>query len=93
MSERRVRIIVLAIESRPAGLAVAKCEALPDFYLVTKHDRLDEDIPDALQRFYRIRYGADIEVLPVEADDDQNLMQWAAIVARSQSGSSGIGQA
>lgn len=84
MSHRRVRIIDVALERRPAGLAVATCEALPDFYLATTYDRLDEDIPDALQRFYRIRYGAEIEVLPIEADDDRELMQWAAILASSQ---------
>jgi hypothetical protein len=84
MSERRVRIIDVSIERRPAGLAVATCDTLPDFYLVTKYEDLDRHIPDALQRFYRIKYNSDVEVLPVEAGEEEALVHWAAIIARSQ---------
>lgn len=86
MSQKRVRIIDVVVERKQAGLAVATCPALPDFYLVTKESRLDEDIPDALQRFYRVKDGSEIEVLPVETDDSESVMQWAAILAPSRSG-------
>ena len=82
MSERRVRLIHVVIEQREAGVAVATSPSLPDFYLVTEQGRLDKDIPTAIRRLYEMRYGVQsIEILPVEADDEASLAQWAAIIA------------
>lgn len=81
MSEKHVRIIKLDIEQRSAGLAVATSPNLPDFYLVTKHDRLDEDIPAALEKFYSVRLGQKAEIVPIDTDDDLPTVQWAAILA------------
>ena len=81
MSHKRVRIIDVLIERQPTGMAVATSPSWPEFYLVTTADRLDDDIPDALQRYYRLKEGAEIEVLPIERDDHCLPMQWAAILA------------
>jgi hypothetical protein len=81
MANKHVRIIDLIIERQPAGMAVATSPSWPDFYLVATADRLDEVIPDALQRFYRLKEGVEIEVLPIERDDHCPPAQWAAILA------------
>jgi hypothetical protein len=81
MSKKHVRIINLDIEERSAGLAVATSPNLPDFYLVTKQDRLDEDIPAALEKFYSVQFGQKAEIVPVDTDDELPAAQWAAILA------------
>jgi hypothetical protein len=84
MVERRVRLIHVIIEERAAGLAVATSPSLPEFYLVTKQDRLDEDIPAAIERLFNLQLGVKVEVLPVEADDELRPVHWAAIVASNR---------
>jgi hypothetical protein len=81
MSAKHVKVIKLDIEERSAGIAVATSPNLPDFYLVTKHDRLDEDVPAALEKFYRIRLGQKAEIVPIDAGDELPTAQWAAILA------------
>lgn len=87
MRDRRVRVIDVVIERESGGMATATSDALPGFFLATTQSRLDRDIPDALVRFFEMAGATQVEVLPVEADDDDvSLMQWAAILSRSSTG-------
>ena len=81
MSNKRVKLIRVDLERRGAGLTAATSPNLPEFFLVTKHDRLDEDIPAALKKFYRMKHGEEAEIVPIEDDDEMAPAQWAAILA------------